>query len=437
MMEPKDIYKLVLYSGLHTELRENESDFRKKIDKDALRSKSVSIKSAIDKFDHFHGILNKDKLLDEVVDDYVSTMNDGLDDEIMSSYVLGQVNSGSQSDRKYFLDCLVWSSHINDKKISLGEREILKHFYDNLDISDTPFDKYIRSTVKRCSREIKSTDKKTGKSSLIPLVATIIIFVSSIGFPGYLYFSSGKGSNAALNRNLANISYKKIYFDRYVAAGNFNGGGQSAQTGKLVLFYIKGSADIEFDLRNITLGKSKNGFKAVYNNPAASHFKESLPFVVNVNIDPKDITEVLEIKPAGLTETQAKIAGAVVGSVAAVGGSYVGGKIGASIGTATGYPIAPLVGSLAGVGVGAVGAGAAGYILTTKYLTGFKVTGAITQSKKVEILQKTKSLIAAELFFDHDLSRTIKSAFENYLMDFYKQFGVTIKGIEYTSTNKV
>lgn len=435
-MESRDIYRLILYTGIHIELREQVPESKAEFDIITVKSKASDIRRTLDGFDFFHGILNKNILLDEAIDEYSASMKEGIDDEIMSSYILNKIQDESKDNKKVFFDCITWLSHINDKQISFGERDILKHFYNIFQIDNKSFDQYITDNIIKCSKEIKKTYKNVGKKSPILLIVSILFFVTSVGVFAFFYLFKNE-VNAPLKRRLANISYKKIYFDRYISAGNFNEGERSAQTGKLVIFYIKGSADIQFDLRNIKLQQSANGFEAVYSNPAAKEFRDTKPFTVDINIDPKNIVEVIEISPKELNECQKEIAGATVGLVASVGGAYVGGKLGTAIGTVSANPIAPLVGGIAGTGVGAIGGGLAGYILTKKYLTRFKVTGAITQSKKIEILQKTKTLIAAEIFFDKDLSEELKNSFENYVKVFYSQFGIEIDGIKYLSLQEV
>ena len=436
-MESKDIYKLIIYSGIHLELREEAPESTAEFIKKNVKSKAFSIRQGLDGFNLFHGILNKNRILDEAIDEYLASMKKGIDDEIMSSYILERMRDERKDDKKTFFDCLIWLAHINDKQISLSERDILKYFYKIFEIDSKSFDKYITDNIQKCSKEIKQTDKKTKKKSPIPLFVSFLLFFASVAVAISSFYFFENETKAPLKRRLANISYKKIYFDRYVAAGNFNEGNRSAQTGKLVVFYIKGSADIQFALRNIKLQKNTKGFEAVYANPAAKEFTHTKPFTIDVNIDPKNIVQVLEISPKELSESQVKIAGATVGAVAAIGGAYVGGKVGTAIGSVNPNPIAPLVGGVAGAGVGAIGGGAAGYILTKKFLTGFQVTGPITQSKKVEILQKAKALIASEIFLDQSLSEELKCSFENYVKDFYGQFGIEIDNIKYLSLEKV
>ena len=102
-MESKDIYKLIIYSGIHLELREEAPESTAEFIKKNVKSKAFSIRQGLDGFNLFHGILNKNRILDEAIDEYLASMKKGIDDEIMSSYILERMRDERKDDKKTFL----------------------------------------------------------------------------------------------------------------------------------------------------------------------------------------------------------------------------------------------------------------------------------------------------------------------------------------------
>jgi hypothetical protein len=311
-----------------------------------------------------------------------------------------------------------------------------------LGISKKPFHKYLTMTLKKYFKDAKEIEPpavwKT-KFKVLALPSVLLIIV--IGALSFLGIQLHGKSKAPIGRQISNISYKKISFERYITAGNFKSGDRSDQTGKLVVFYVKGTADVEFDLKNLELSREPQGVMAVYRNTKASQigFLETKPFIIDVNIAQKDIFQVFHIDPQALRESQARFPAAAFGTVAALGGAYVGGQLGTAVGSAMPHPIFKLAAGPGGAILGGTAGGMGGYILAKNLLTKVQITDAISQGDKEEILSKTKALIAAELLFDEKLSEEMKKEFEAYVKNFYRQFAIEISDIKYsiqTTTQK-
>ena len=433
-MSSKEVYKLLIFSGVHLKVRESKKGLVTTKDRKYLFSIGRTSQNALDVLPKFVGILNKKQILNEVVDSYISKMQVELKDEAFSSFVIEQLKNSEKEDKKEFLKGIVWLAHSNDRRVSQGELDVLSHLFNKLGAKISDFDATIKKIIDSYSKEAKKIKKTYGKSRPHPLLVTAtIMLVCSIAAGIYVYMAYANQANQPLKRKLSNISYKKIHFDRYVAAGNYRGGERSDQTGKLVVFYIKGSADIEFDLSNLRLVKTTGGYSAIYSNSEARSmgFSRTIPFIVDVNVDQKDVTEILNDTPEELTENQIKTAAVLVGGIAAVSGGYVGAKVGAGIGNAINPGIGAIFGAGGGAVIGSTTAGIGSYVMMKNYLTGMRITDAITQSSKEEIIEKSKSLIAAEILLDKNLEKELTKDFEHYVKSFYKNIGINVKNIDY------
>ena len=66
--------------------------------------------------------------------------------------------------------------------------------------------------------------------------------------------------------------------------------------------------------------------------------------------------------------------------------------------------------------------------------------GTITldiRRQEEEILQKAKALIVAEIAFDPQLQKELTQGFENYVKNFFAQFGIKIKKIKYKNPQEI
>jgi len=443
-MDKQLIFKLLTLSGLHMNIRLTMSEVQLSEEhKSILEEKIRGIGKILEINQTFLGVLDKPRLLKEALSEYMSLMAEGVSDVKICDHIGTCIKDANQDIHKLFYDGLIWIALKNDNTISSDEKEILFHFYESCKISDQPFENYLKSTIKNLdAKEIKSTENKNESINWKFFLAIGTLTVAIIIFSGVYVFTKPSSSGLA-NRSLANLSYKKISFERYLAAGNFNSGARSDLTGKIVVFYIRGTADVEFDLRKLTLSSDKK--ELIYNNPEANKtgiFREVLPYNIKVNIEQQDYREVLNIGPQPINQKQAEKIGQVVGVVAAVGGAYVGGKIGTTVGATVGsfmpnkiYALSSgAIGGLAGGLLGGAAAGAGGYIATKNFLTGLNITSEISQADKEEILFKAKQLIASELFFNDKLEEELKAAFEKYVKNLYSQYGYEIAAIKYSNT---
>ncbi|MEA1973426.1 MAG: hypothetical protein U9N34_09065 [Candidatus Cloacimonadota bacterium] len=296
-----------------------------------------------------------------------------------------------------------------------------------MDKTNESLDSYIQQSLK--SR--KSKGKKADNNQLYLIAAGAISVVILVGLFIFL-FSKGSAVNIEKTK-LSNIVYKKVFFERYVVAGNYNEGSRNNKFGKMVIFYIKGNADVKFDLQNLKLKKNGEEYTAVYFNKKAKKklSTNSLPFTIDVNIDQNNFKEVKEIQPEEISLAEAKKVAAPVGVLAGIGGGVIGAKLGASVGSVTGNPIF----SLAGLGIGGVAGGAAagagGYVATTNFLTGLQLTSNIGQGDKEKILYKLKLLVASDLLMNDSIANKLTKDFEKYVKSFYEQFGIEVSKISY------
>ena len=433
-MSSKEVYKLLIFSGVHLKVRESKKGLVTKKDRKYLFSIGRTSQNALNVLPKFVGILNKKQILNDAVDSYISEMQVELKDEAFSSFVIEQLKNSEKEDKKEFLKGIVWLAHSNDRRVSQGELDVLSYLFNRLGAKITDFDATIKKIIDSYSKEAKKIRKTYGKSRSYPLLVTAsILLLFSIAAGIYAYMSYADKANLPLKRKFSNISYKKIHFDRYVAAGNYRGGQRSDQTGKLVVYYISGSADIEFDLSHLRLVKTTGGYSAIYSNNEAINkgFSKTIPFIVDVNVDQKDVTEILNDTPEELTENQIETTAKLVGGIAAVGGGYVGAKVGAGIGNMINPAIGAIYGAGGGAIIGGATAGIGSYVIMKNYLTGMRITEAISQSIKEEIIEKSKSLIAAEILLDQNLEKELTTDFERYVKSFYKNIGINIKNITY------
>ena len=182
-----------------------------------------------------------------------------------------------------------------------------------------------------------------------------------------------------------------------------------------------------FDTQHIDLKKECT---VVCRNQKAEQFslKDPLPFLVQVSLD--NCYEVINVKPQAISKQTAVEIGKPVGMIVGIGTGLIGGSLLAKAGAGIGSKIYGLVaGGIGGALLGGL-SGYGAYMMTTKFLTGIRITKSISQADKDRIRAKARDLIAAEILWGEE-QEAMKQAFEEYVKKFYSRFGIKIQKIEY------
>jgi len=434
MEEVKELLKITIITGIHLTLRDELGKNFDEINFEVLKKAKDSVVEIIELFEPFMDILDKHTIGEEALNSYSEIFkNKKINDSELISAIENFLLSLDKRHKKIFFDGILLVALKNDDKISVKEKQLLAYFYKKLSISDKNFSDYVDEFIKEHDKLIisevgldkkeKTTQKKISKALVITACISFLILV------GALFWCINTTSTKKIPP-LPSIVFKKVIFNRYVAAGNFDTTNNKL-FGKLVVFYIKGEADIQFDVKNVKLErKFYNKWIALYKNPK---LPGALPFIVDVNISQKDYHEVINVQPKEIDEALASKAGRIVGVITGIGGAYIGAKGGSIIGSMIGKVpiISGGIGALIGGTLGGAVAGSTGYVFTKKFLTGLKLSPSINQGDKDRILEKAKALIAAELILDENLSSQMKEYFENYIKNFYKRFGIEISEVKF------
>ena len=285
-------------------------------------------------------------------------------------------------------------------------------------------------------------DEKQKRSikDFLPIVIGIAVFIGIVG--GGFFYLKKKNQNLKLFK-VASITYKRIYFDKFVIAKNIftatDKNGISKYFSKAWVFYVKGFVDVEFPLKDFRL---VNGDTLVYEG----EFKyggEVLPYQLTITIPAEDFYDVYEIEPQRISKKTAERIGKVVGAVVAPLGGYLGAKVGGSIGSVVCrfIPNALKIRAICGT-VGAIAGGLAGgagrYLsvshFTRKLIEGFRFADKLTVEDKHRLLEEAKKLILLDIASNPDLQKEFKEAFENYVKSYFSQYGIKINKIVYKTS---
>jgi len=435
MEEVKELLKITIITGIHLTLRDELGKNFNEVNFEVLKKAKDSVVEIIELYEPFMDVLDKHTIGEEALNSYSEIFKDKkINDSDLISSIENFILSLDNEQKKMFFDGILLIALKNDNKISVKEKQLLAYFYKKLTISDKDFSDYVEEFINEHDKLIiseyaldkgkKSTEKEISRSLIIIAGIFFLILIGTI----FWYININNTSKRKIPP-LPSIVFKKVIFNRYVAAGNFDTT-KNKLFGKLVVFYIKGEADIQFDVKDVKLEKKNNKWIALYKNPK---LPGALPFIVDVNISQKDYYEVINVQPKEIDEALASKAGRIVGVVTGIGGAYIGGKMGGIIGSKIGkVPIfSGGIGALIGGAVGGAAAGYSGYVFTKKFLTGLRLSPSINQGDKDRILEKAKALIVAELILDENLASEMKNSFENYIKNFYKRFGIEISEVKF------
>ena len=455
------IFKDVSLIGIHLTLRDELEKHIEEISSEKFEEAQKTVLEVLELYKPFMPVLDKQRLLIEVGNMYKDIFKEKeLNDSTLISIIEPELVDLDEEDKKIFFDAILLIALKNDDKISVKEKQLLAFFYNNMNISKKSFSDYIESFIKSYKKLLISESSESiendSKRPLFLICAAGVSFLILIGV--IIWFNYFPKHTTTKIHNPSSIVFKKVLFERYIVAGNFDTAKSNNFFGKLVVFFISGEADIQFDTKNITLkkvdnnswkdihnrfgilfGKTNddlnNNWIAVYKNPKPKKFqlKNVLPFIVDVNISQKDYYQVINVQPEKINESLASKAGKIVGTVVGIGGAYIGARCGASIGSAIGkIPIVSGgIGALIGGAAGGAAAGYTGYVITKKFLTGLQLSPSINQADKDKILEKAKALIAAEYLLNEEQATWLKDSFNNYIKEFYKNFGINIIKITY------
>ncbi len=427
-MQKNELYKWLLQLGIHFQIRDQQIQETDQLEEKNLGELAQSIHNILNELEEFSGILNKTQLVKNAAEGYVQIMPEEIDDEAFFEQLIPHLKEADMNSRKNFIDGAIYIAKRNDNVISEEEKNLLEYLYNELEVSSDNLDQYMDNTIKD-----KKKRGKNKKSSNLKKIAPGIVLILVLSGVLFYLFNQDRAVRIE-DSKLSNVVYKKIYFERYVVAGNYKGGSRSKKLGKMIIFYIKGNADVKFDLKNLELKKiSDNQYTAVYYNKQAKQrlSKNSLPFSIDVNIAPKDYYQIKEIQPDPISESEAKKVAKPAGVLAGIAGGVVGAQLGGSVGSATGNPVFSLLGMGTGGLLGAGAAGSAGYVATSNFLTGAQITSDINQGDKEKILHKSKLLVASDILLKDSVVSKLQKDFEEYVKSFYKQFDIKVSDIKY------
>jgi hypothetical protein len=284
-------------------------------------------------------------------------------------------------------------------------------------------------------------EEKSSLKKFLPFILGIVVFIGTVA--GGYFFMLKKGNQSLKAIKLENITYKRIYFDKFVIARNIYPAKDESKASKYLskvwVFYLKGFVDVEFPLKDFEL----KGDTLVYKGDFKYKNEEILPYVLTITIPPSDFYEVYEINPRPISPEEAKSIGKVAGLIAAPVGGYLGAKVGGNLAgvlckfvpkagklkavCGLSREIGSLVGGIAGTGGAYVSV--SNYV--TRLITGFRFTDEITVEDKEKVLEKAKKLILLDIASNLDLQKELKSAFETYVKSYFRQYGVNIRKIVY------
>ncbi len=274
-------------------------------------------------------------------------------------------------------------------------------------------------------------DKKTGAGAKITrffslfslLVALCVLVIGGVAL--YSYYTNALRLDTARVKNSLQqrpkLVFQVVSFSKYLIQGS------PADTGyfdKLNIFLVKGTADIQFDMVRLVVDENKSDPASgllVFTTPSC------LPEVV-VRINPEDTYQVMEIKPAPISEKDARAAAEVVGLGAGAVGAYVGAKAFSGFG---GNPIMRVAsGGLGGLVVGGA-AGGGSYVATKNFLTGRTLASNSLEDKE-RMLNDSLDIIKLEIMggellgspeWDKEIAAHYKSAFEKTLNELFVPLG--------------
>ena len=287
-------------------------------------------------------------------------------------------------------------------------------------------------------------EEKSSLKKFLPFILGIVVFIGTVA--GGYFFMLKKGNQSLKAVKLKNITYKRIYFDKFVIARNIYPAKDESKASKYLskawVFYIKGFVDVEFPLEEFELKGStlvyKGGFK---------YDGEILPYTLTITVPSENFYDVYEINPQPISKAEAENIGNLAGAVTAPIGGYLGAKLGGKVGNmlcnfipkfAKVKAVCGIGGSILGGAIGGTGT----YLFTSnlvyKLVRGFRFADKITNEEKEDLLEEAKKLISVDIIANSDLQKELKEAFENYVKSYFSQYGVNIEKIVYkTSANAV
>jgi len=215
------------------------------------------------------------------------------------------------------------------------------------------------------------------------------------------------------------------------------------------VFHLKGYVDVEFPLEDFELKGDTLIYKKSWNINGLGIKGKVLPYQLTIVVPSKNIHKVYEIKPKKISPEEAEKIGKAAGIILAPIGGYFFAKMGGLAGgTVCAFiskfkkfqPICGFSGQIGKLIGGALG-GIGTYLITSKVVSkmaeGFSISEELTVAEKEEILQKAKALIVAEIAFDPQLQKELTQSFENYVKNFFAQFGIKIKKIKYKNPQEI
>ena len=344
----------------------------------------------------------------------------------------------SEFDLREIFEIICFEINI-DNKVSTQEFEALKilqvrynlssEFLDNL-LSETRRKAYKKDTIVRESRKGKVRWKVVGISGVFIISVLMLVFT---GYSAWVYMQCKKQFSsfdmAKFLQDHPRYVFKKATFYKYVIYGSPDSANKHFR--RLNIYHVKGTADFQFDMTGIKVDEEQTD--VVGKVLCLRYTRGELPLEVDVNIKPEDIYPIpVDEVPEPMTDDEARTVARCVSVPAALVGAAGGAKIGSLIGGSIySYP-GRFFGGIVGMVGGGASAGAAAYVLTSKFLAGLQLRGAQTLGGQEKIIEASKPLIALELmgagmFSSDSWNKEVKAyyqkEFERNLQNLFKSFG--------------
>jgi len=390
--------------------------------------------------DAFVALLDKDAHYKQAVKLFLDAYGeDGVFSQTRFFAVLDQLIHKLSDDHKMQVYQVITAIVLLDKNVDDSEKEFLIQFSTHFNLN-----KDVNDIINQCI--VTKVRRREKWFSFVMMLAVLCVGA----FFGYQYLNPSPP-----DIRFGKLVFDKVHFNRYVMAGNFRGGSQNIHLGKAAVYYMEGTADVQFDFSKVSLIDCEHSSinsnmkcQAVFKLPEVG-IGQSIPYEIDVTVD--RAIEAMRVDPTPISESEAKKVGLVAGAVLGASGAYMGAKVGSQSGEAIGKIAGMFAGSgfggskivsmmggqLGSIALGGMGAvvaggalGAGGYVVTKNLVTGITLTNGISEQDKINVIEMAKRLTAADLMRQELLERYQKD-FERTLRELYKPYGIIIKGIRY------
>lgn len=291
------------------------------------------------------------------------------------------------------------------------------------------------------SHKKKSGKERAGK--MIFRFFLLLLFLCVVIFAAYFVYREIRFSHLRERTGVADIVFKQIEFDRFVSVANRVTPESGAMLTRWSLYYVKGTADIQFDIRNLEFRRDGMDIIVRYHSVREDSYIEPsrLPFIIDVDIRDEDFREVKTFSPQLMREEQIDSIATVAGGLGVAAGT-AGGAFAGWVGSAPAglIPVLslPVRGGITTLGalLGGAGGGVAGYALMKNFLIELKLAEEVGQTSREEIFSSARSLVASELFFDERLSGELIADWKRYMIALLADYGYSQEHIFFADYEK-